>query len=173
VTIFSTVSRAHLRCAERLPARSRVRRVTQNCQGHHAETRIANSVDRSHRAPLCRWGRAEVRALSLAASRPDERAPRRRARACHPWRASATTRLRQQRPVTAEVRGHQDDEHHSKAAVGHQDDPKMAPAWLGEKCAPRTTTRNDGCLPGPAKSAYGVAARWASPTLDRTCPTRG
>jgi len=32
----------------------------------------------------------------------------------------------------------------------------MAPARFGEKCAPRTTSGNSGCLPEPVKSAYGV-----------------
>lgn len=69
----------------------RNRRVAQKCHGTSRGTQIANSVSQSHRAPLAAGGRAEVRALSLGASRPDERAPRRRARACHPWRASAAT----------------------------------------------------------------------------------
>jgi hypothetical protein len=36
---------------------------------------------------------------------------------------------------------------------------------------PEPPTRNDRCLPEPVKSAYGVATRWATPTLDRTRPT--
>src|SRR6185437_14363919 len=49
--------------------------------------------------------------------------------------------------------------------------PEMAPARFGEKCAPRTTSGKSGCLPEPVKGAYGVAARSATPPLDRARPT--
>jgi len=45
-------------------------------------------------------------------------------------------------------------------------------AVKGEKCVPLTTSEEWWMSPGTRqKSAYGVASRWARPTLDRTCPT--
>src|ERR1700733_14843334 len=43
---------------------------------------------------------------------------------------------------------------------------------VGEKCAPQPPSENCGCLPEPVKSAYGVPSGSATPTLDRTRPTR-
>jgi hypothetical protein len=64
----------------------------------------------------------------------------------------------------------------------HQGDgakPRLEPAKAKTfgTCAVRgevrslTTPEKTGCLPEPVKSAYGVAARWATPTLDGTRPT--
>ena len=44
----------------------------------------------------------------------------------------------------------------------------LAPAWSGEKCAPRTTSEDDRCLPEPVKSVYGVPSGSATPPPDRT-----
>ena len=41
----------------------------------------------------------------------------------------------------------------------------------GRNALPQAPVLKCGCLPEPVKSAYGVAARWATPTLDRTRPT--
>jgi hypothetical protein len=53
----------------------------------------------------------------------------------------------------------------------HDKTQNMAAIGFGEKCTPQAPALNCECLPEPVKSAYGVAARWAPPTPDRTRPT--
>ena len=59
----------------------------------------------------------------------------------------------------------------SGTAPGDQDQNMAAIGFGGEVHSPQAPVLKCGCLPEPVKSAYGVAARWATPTPDRTRPT--
>ena len=88
------------------------------------------------------------------------------ARTCHPWRASATTRHPAAAARRAGALGHQGDEHRSKATTGQRWGFKDRHLWgLGRSAFPKPHHGIDGSRPKPVKSAFGVAARWAAPTL--------
>lgn len=69
---------------------------------------------------------------------------------------------------TASGHEHQGDEASRQAAGKFKG---SAPAWLGEKCAPPTTSGELWGLPEPAKGAFGVPSGSAAPPLDRTRPS--
>lgn len=61
---------------------------------------------------------------------------------------------RRPEPVPRRTSVNSVDQHRSRQQ-NHQD-LRADQRQPGSQCAPRTTTRNDWCLPEPVKSAYGV-----------------
>ena len=168
---------------------SEPRRTRRTARGHHAERGQppALTSHTGHRSAA--GGRAEVRALSLGASRPDERAPRR-----GPEPVSCGARLRRPPAVARADRpprsgiDHQGDEHRRSLTAGQR---RGLPRWHlrgpGRSALPNRHREMIGVsrnptnavrAPASSRTFQGRRAHWdavpdSSTWDERTAPARG
>jgi hypothetical protein len=128
-TTFSTVSRSCPEGARRPP--------TGAVTGHAKLQGLARVAQRDTLLPQGTdsfFAGAAALVAALARSRRSRlglrgaaaRRPSRTPGTCHPWRASATTRIQHLLPVCAGVPGHQGDRHRSRVSADH---PRGLPRW--------------------------------------------